>query len=144
MAAAGLATAAAPFVLGQGAAQAAQTSAQDSELLQFVTDEGVLINCTASVTAYHDTDDPNNPEMRIYTSVSGDNDCGDGFLTTTTATYRDVKGTPQRTTVSSFGVQSGTYANAKTNTSVRVEVVFLNCDESQGLECSITLTASPK
>ena len=144
MAAAGLATAASPFVLGQGAASAAQTSAQDSKTLQFVTDEGVLIGCTGSVTAWHDTDDPNNPEMRVYTSISGDNDCYDYFLMTSTATYRDKNGTPQRSVVSSYSIQSGTYANAKSNTSVRVEFVFLNCDESQGLECTIRLTASPK
>jgi len=144
MAAAGLATAASPFVLGQGAAHAAQTSAQDSETLQFVTDEGVLIECTGSVTAWHDTDDPNNPEMRVYTSISGDNDCYDNFLMTSTATYRDKNGTPQRSIVSSYSIQSGTYANAKTNTSAKVEFLFLNCDESQGLECTITLTASPK
>jgi hypothetical protein len=143
MAAAGFATAAAPFVLGQQAAGAAETTATDQGSLQFVTFSGATVQCNASLTAIHDTDNPNQPELRWGMELEGAG-CFDGLTTRTTATYKDEGGTTRSSQALTFELSSGFVQGAYTDTSVTTVFGFDNCDPQRSGACSITLTASPK
>jgi hypothetical protein len=144
MAAAGLATAATPFVLGHQAAGAAETSASDSETLQFVTFSGAELECTGFLTVVHDTDDGNQPALKWNLGLDGDDECRDAYTTDTTASYKDGQGTARTTNVFALGLSVGDVRGAYTNTSVTTVLRFDNCDPFHGLPCSMTLRASPK
>jgi hypothetical protein len=146
MAVAGLAAAAAPFVLGQQSVGAAPSTASDEDSLQFVTLSGATIQCNASMQATHDTDDPNQPELGWTMGLGGSSTlCFENFTTLATATYKDVGGPTRRSQHFSPGLAAGTIQGAYTDTSVTTVFAFGNCDPAQsGGQCSITLTASPK
>jgi hypothetical protein len=145
MAAVGLAAAGAPFVLGQQVAGAAESVASDSGSLQFVTFSGATVECGAALTAIHDTDFPDQPELSWFTGLSGDGSCFEDFSTASTATYKDEGGTTRRSHFFAAGTASGNIQGAYDDTSVTTVFNFDNCDpEQSGGQCSITLTASPK
>jgi hypothetical protein len=144
MAAAGLATAATPLLFGQQVAGAAVTTADDEESLTFVTQGGATVTCTASVIAVHDTDNADQPRLEWNTSLTGDAECFDDFLTFVTATYNDSEGVTRTATFSASGATGGGVTGAYTATSVSANVNFRNCDSTQSTSCEVTMTASPK
>jgi hypothetical protein len=142
MAAAGLATAAAPFVFGQQASGAAETTATDQGSLQFVTFSGATVQCNATLTAVHDTD-TNQPELRWGMMLNGAG-CFEALFTTTTATYKDEGGTTRSSQARASSLSTGFVQGAYSGTSVTTVFAFDNCDPQTSGACSITLTASPK
>jgi hypothetical protein len=146
MAAAGLATAATPFVLGHQSVGAAESTAFDEDSLQFVTFSGATIECTATLGATHDTDDPNQPELRWGMGIVGGDVslCQEALSTSSTATYKDEGGTTRTARFAASGVGVGAIQGAYDDTSVTTNFIFGNCDPEQSDECILTLTASPK
>jgi len=142
MAAAGLLTAATPLVLGQQAAGAAVTTDEDSVEITFVaTSTGETITCTAGLEAVHDTDDPDQPELRIGPWLSGPGvPCIDATARIT-ASYEDQDGIIRTTRIDGSGAPGGVVQGAYSNTSVTVEFSYDDCQSSV---CGVTLTASPK
>src|SRR4051794_2926737 len=143
MAAAGLATAA-PLLLGHQVAGAAQTTASDEDRLTFVTLSGQAVTCTASISARHDTDDPNQPKLIFSSSVGGVASCINDVGTEVTATYRDSEGVTRTVTYRHAGTTQGSITGAYTATTVSARVSWSDCDASQSATCDLTVTASPK
>ena len=144
MAAAGLATAAAPFVLGQHAAEAAQSRKEAAGTIEFVNRDGTTVECDAQLTATHDTDDPNRPELRWDMSVSGNDFSCLEVSVEATASYKDKDGTTQQSSFAAAAPIRGSIARAYSPTSVRLSVRFFECDPIHELPCTLTITASPK
>ena len=144
MTAAGVATAAAPLLFGQQVAGAAETTATDRGSIEFVTNSGTTVRCDASLTAVHDTDDPNQPVLRWGMNLGGAG-CFDGLSTRTTATYKGDGGTTRRSqALATDGPSSGFVEGAYTGTSVTTVFTWLSCNPDASGACSLTLTASPK
>jgi hypothetical protein len=144
MAAAGLMTAAPPLFLGQQPAGAAETTDQDSAALTFVTDSGATVTCTGLVSATHDTDVANQPELRFGTGLSGPGSCFEIVFITATASYKDQDGITRTARFVTSDTSSVTIQGAYTNTTVSVNYDWVNCDETQSATCEVTVTASPK
>src|SRR3954452_11916931 len=142
IAAAGLATV--PLLLGHQVAGAAQTTAHDEDRLTFVTSSGQAVTCTASISARHDTDDPNQPELIFSSLVGGVAPCINDVATEVTATYRDSEGVTRTVTYSHLGTTQGSITGAYTATTVSTRVSWSDCDANQRATCDLTVTASPK
>ena len=144
MAAAGLLTAATPFVLGQQAAGAAVTTDEDAAEVTFVTRSGgQTITCLADVFATHDTDDADQPELQISSSLSGPQVACIDAVGRITATYEDQDGITRTARVDATGAPGLVVQGAYTGTSVTVHFFWNDCETSVSV-CEATLTASPK
>jgi hypothetical protein len=144
MAGAGLATAAAPFILGQQVAAAAQTSASDIETIRFIKeDDHFITECTASLSTVHNTDDPNQPSLSFTTGLTDGPGCLDVGIQVT-ASYKDQDGITRTADFAATSTSSGTVRGAYTNTTVTAQYFWFSCDSTQSSRCSVTLTASPK
>ncbi len=144
MAAAGLATAAGPLLFGHQVAGAAQTTDSEEKRLTFVTSSGQAVTCTASITARHDTDDPNQPKLIFSSSVGTFAPCINDVSTDVTATYRDSEGVKRTVNYSHLGTTQGSITGAYSATTVSAHVFWSDCDASQSATCELTVTASPK
>jgi hypothetical protein len=144
LAAAGLATAAAPLLLGQEVAGAAATEAHDEQALTFVTSTDETITCTVSVDAFHNTDNANQPTLAFVTGISEPEACFESLTTVLTASYKDSEGVTRTVNYEAGGTTGGTITGAYTATSVRAAVHFNNCDPNESASCDVTVTASPK
>jgi hypothetical protein len=143
MAAAGLATAATPFVLGQPGASAAEKRAGDAKTTQFVDDGGVSFECTYSLNVTHDTDEPNQPTLQWHLAVFGDPQC-DNVLISTTASYKDVDGITRRSRNLFITDGGGSVEGAYSSPTVTSSYEFFECDPFHEIPCTVTLTATPK
>ena len=144
MAAAGLATAAGPLLFGHQVAGAAQTTDSEEKRLTFVTSSGQAVTCTASVSATHDTDNPNQPKLIFSSSVGSVAPCINDLSTEVTATYHDSEGVTRTVNYDHLGTTRGSITGAYTATTVRTRVTWFDCDASQSATCELTVTASPK
>jgi hypothetical protein len=143
MVGAGLATAASPFILAQQPAGAAVTNAFDRESTTFQA-SGTTVECTAHLTAVHDTDNPDQPVLSWTTSMGGDEACRDDFEIFVAVTYKDEAGTARSSQMYAESLTFGHISGAYTDTSVTTLFRFRNCDTMPSPECDVTLTASPK
>ena len=144
MAAAGLATVATPFVVGQTGAAAAESQAIAGGDLTFVATGGQTVTCHADLIVVHDTDDQTHPALAFNTFLSGAGPCLQDLRTTTTASYRDADGRAQTSVVTALETTAGRIGGAYGPTSVTTVVQYMSCDEAQSESCSLTLKASPK
>jgi hypothetical protein len=145
MAAAGLATAAAPLVLGQQPAGAAVTTANGGKTWVLVTSSGAFVECTATLSATHNTDDPNHPRLSFGTGFGGQSAACFDIETSITATYKDSEGVLRTVDFSLFaGPTGGNIDGAYTATSVRADFHYKDCDPNRNASCDVTVTASPK
>jgi hypothetical protein len=138
--------AAAPLIFFQQAAGAAVKSASDSDSLQFVTTDGVLIECGISITATHNTNDAAQPRLSFTTGTAGGNTrCGTHALLEVVATYKDENGKTRSAAFAVFNqTSSGIIQGAYTAPTVTLTAEYFNCDPEQSNNCSVTVTASPK
>jgi hypothetical protein len=142
MAAAGLATVAAPLVLGQQAAGAAANTVTGSSSITFTGLDRQTVTCTVNLRATHDTD---LNELDAFATSSGNGpSCRSDVLFVLTLSMKDEDGDLRQAEGQAYNSEYVWADHAVSSTSATVVAYFNDCDFGSNPSCQASVTVSPK